>query len=102
MPMRIFLVEDEPAVQVFIVAVLRKAGHSVVTETNGDRVFRRYRTEGPFDLVLTDIEHTGMNGVELMHTIHKKNPEQDVRIITGWPVLQKPFRAKQLLDFIKL
>lgn len=73
----------------------------MVTEPNGNKAFRRYRMEGPFDLVLTDIEHNGMNGAELMHAIRKKNSEQNVRIITGWPVLQKPFTQKQLLDFIK-
>jgi two-component system, cell cycle response regulator CpdR len=67
--MRILLVEDEAAVQSYVVNVLEKAGHAVVTETNGNRAFRRYCNEGPFDLVLTDIEHKGMNGVELMQTI---------------------------------
>ena len=100
--MRILLVEDEAAVQSYVVTILEKAGHMVVTETNGNRAFRRYCKEGPFDLVLTDIEHKGMNGVELMHTIHKKDQKQNVRIITGWPVLQKPFSQKQLLDFIKI
>jgi CheY-like chemotaxis protein len=99
--MKILLVEDAPGVQSVIVAILEKAGHLVATETNGNRAFRRYRKEGPYDLVLTDIEHKGMNGVELMHAIGKKNPKQNVRIITGWPVLQKPFTRKQLLDFIK-
>ena len=100
--MRILLVEDEPTVQEVIVAVLQKAGHEVVTETNGSRAFRRYCKEGPFDLVLTDIEHEGMNGLELMPTIHKKHREQHVRIITGWPVLRKPFTEEELLDFVKI
>jgi CheY-like chemotaxis protein len=91
---RILLVEDEPAVQSYIMAVLEKAGHEVVTETNGTKALRRYSEEGPFDLVLTDIEHKGMNGVRLMHAIHKKKGR--VGITTGWPVLQKPFRQKQL------
>ena len=51
--------------------------------------------------MLTDIEHKGMNGIDLMHAIHKKNRKQSVGIITGWPVLQKPFRQKELLKFIK-
>jgi hypothetical protein len=42
-----------------------------------------------------------MNGVELIHAIHKKDRKQDVRIVTGWPILLKPFMSKQLLDFIK-
>jgi CheY-like chemotaxis protein len=99
---RIFLVEDEGAVQSYIAAILKKADHEVVTETNGTKALRRYSKEGPFDLVLTDIEHPGMNGVELMRAIHNKNQKQQVRIITGWPVLQKPFTQKQLLDFIKI
>ncbi len=100
--MRIFLVEDEPSVQSYITAVLEKAGHVVVTETNGTKALRRYAKEGPFDLVLTDIEHEGMKGVELMHAIRKKYPEQRVGMMTGWPVLQKPFRQEELLRFIKL
>jgi CheY-like chemotaxis protein len=100
--MRILLVEDEAAVQSYVVNVLEKAGHAVVTETNGNKAFRRYCKEGPFDLVLTDILHKGMNGIELMQTIHKKNRKQHVRLVTGWPILQKPFTQKQLLDFIKI
>jgi FixJ family two-component response regulator len=46
--------------------------------------------------VLTDIEHKGMNGVELMHTMHKKDQKQNVRIITGWPVLQKAIQRKAI------
>jgi CheY-like chemotaxis protein len=97
--MRIFLVEDD--VQEIVVTMLEKAHHEVVTETNGTKALRRYEKEGPFDLVLTDIEHKGMNGVDLMHAIYKKNGKQRVGIITGWPVLQKPFRQKELLKFIK-
>jgi hypothetical protein len=41
--------------------------------------------------VLTDLQHKGMNGVELMLSIHKKNRKQHVRLVTGWPILQKPF-----------
>jgi PleD family two-component response regulator len=100
-PMKILLVEDKSAVQEMIVSVLEKTGHVVVTETNGNRAHRRYSKEGPFDLVLTDIEHRGMNGVELMHAIHKENQKQDVRIVTGWQIRPKPFTSKQLLDFIK-
>ena len=47
--------EDE--VQSYIVAMLEKADHVVVTEANGTKALRRYSKEGPFDLVLTDIEH---------------------------------------------
>jgi hypothetical protein len=42
-----------------------------------------------------------MNGIELIHAIREKNHNQRMSIVTGWPVLQKPFRAKKLLDFIE-
>jgi CheY-like chemotaxis protein len=57
--MKKFLIEDEPAVQSYIVAILKKAGHLVETEQNGTTAFQRYCKEGPFDLVLTDLEHKG-------------------------------------------
>jgi two-component system, NtrC family, C4-dicarboxylate transport response regulator DctD len=99
--MRILLVEDEPTVQSYIMAVLEKADHVIVRETNGTKALRRYSKEGPFDLVLTDIEHKGMDGVELMHAVHKKNRKQSVGIITGWPILQKPFNQRELLKFAR-
>ena len=99
--MKIFLIEDEPAVQSYIVAILKKAGHLVETEQKGTTAFQRYCKEGPFDLVLTNLEHKGMNGIELIHAIREKNHNQRMSIVTGWPVLQKPFRAKKLLDFIE-
>jgi CheY-like chemotaxis protein len=87
--MRIVLVEDEPCAQSVMIAMLEKADHTIVTEANGTKALRRYSKEGPFDLVLTDIEHQGMGAVQLIHAIRKGNPAQRVGIITGWPVLAK-------------
>jgi hypothetical protein len=42
-----------------------------------------------------------MDAVKLMHAIRERNPAQRVGIITGWPVLQKPFRQQALLEFLK-
>lgn len=80
--MRILLVEDEHAVQEVMVTMLERAGHLVVAETNGNKAFRRYRKEGPFDLVLADLQHKAMNGLKLMQSIHKKNRKQHVRLVT--------------------
>ena len=98
--MRILLVED--VVHEIVSGYLESEGHEVVIETNGDKALQRYSDEGPFDLVLTDIEHPGMHGVDLMHAIHENNPKQNVYLITGWPVLQKPFTRGQLLAFVKV
>jgi DNA-binding response OmpR family regulator len=98
--MRILLVEDD--VQEIVSAFLAAEDHEIVTETNADKALQRYFDEGPFDPVLTDIEHPGMHGVDLMHAIHEKNPKQNVQIITAWPVLQKPFTKEQLLAFVKI
>ena len=98
--MRILLVDDQA--HEIVSAFLELDGHEITTEANGDSAFQRYLADGPFDLVLTDIEHPGMNGVDLMHAIHEKNPKQNVQIITAWPVLRKPFTKEQLLAFVKL
>jgi len=89
-------------VQEIVSLYLESEGHEVVIETNGDTALQRYSDQGPFDLVLTDIEHPGMHGIDLMHAIHENNPRQNVYIITGWPVLQKPFTKEQLLAFVKI
>jgi|CZKR01.1.fsa_nt_gi two-component system, OmpR family, alkaline phosphatase synthesis response regulator PhoP len=119
--MKILVVEDEPVVQAYAVAVLSRAGFEVEVESNGDEAFRRYRVSGPYSLVLTDICHPGMDGFDLVKAIRRENRTQAIVIVTGnvdavyvFPesadfrrmfkdiaVLEKPFRVQQLLKMVE-
>jgi hypothetical protein len=55
-----------------IVSVLEKGWPRRCNRNEREQSFRRYSEEGPLELLLTEIEHKGMNGVKLIHAITRK------------------------------
>src|SRR5215467_6067916 len=116
--MRILLVEDNPYIQEFIIFVLRREGHEVEALENGDVALGVYKgRKSPYDLVLTDMGHPGMDGVELAASIRLIDPSQCIALqtgcadgiaaelikthgVSGIPRIGKPFSAEQLLRFV--
>jgi len=71
-----------------IEAGLIKAGLELEFVTDGDSAFRRYSEHGPYDLVITDYVHPGVDGLELSEAIRQTNPRQAIAMVTvGVPVL---------------
>ncbi|HLX76343.1 MAG TPA: response regulator [Terriglobales bacterium] len=97
--MKILVVDDDFADG--IAQMLRTGGHTVVTADDRDVAQKLYNKDGPFDLVLTDLLHPGLDGVGLIQAIGQKNPKQKVGILTGFPVLCKPFTKDGLLHFVE-
>jgi len=119
--MNVLLVDDGSGVLESITAALLQAGHSVVGTGDGGEALRLYKQkEGYFDLVLTDIDHAGIDGIELAGTIRKLSPKQPIAFQTAnsscedsvvqqrmaayavgdIPRIVKPYRMEQLLLFV--
>ncbi len=96
--MRILVLDDDTSDVIH--AMLSRAGFNVEVVSDGDEAFRVYCEHGPFDLVLSDITHPGLPADKLMSRIHERNPKQAYGLLTGHRVLEKPFTAQQLLDFV--
>ena len=94
--MKILVVEDEPGVKAYTTATLTNSGYEVESASDGDEAFRLYRKRGPYDLVLTDRHHPGMDGLDLAAAIRQENPTQAIAFFTAdvhsEPV--GPFRRK--------
>ena len=116
--MRVLIVEDEENVSAFIAGILRKNDPLVEIEVaaNGDHGLTRYMQGGSYDLVITDRGHPGLKGAELIEAIRAKNGAQAIILQTGSvsqlregfqdkyrniPVLEKPYRAEQLMALVK-
>jgi CheY-like chemotaxis protein len=69
--LRILLAEDVPENQELAVELLEQWGHSVAVASNGLEVVERFSNE-PFDLVLMDIQMTGMSGLEALAAIRER------------------------------
>lgn len=82
--MRILVVEDEPLVREVLGVYLQEDAHEVVLAVNGRVGLDKFRTEGPFDLVMTDRAMPEMNGDQLAVEIKKLNPAQPIVLLTGF------------------
>lgn len=82
--MRILVVEDEPLVREVLGVYLQEDAHHVVLAVNGRMGLEKFRTEGPFDLVMTDRAMPEMNGDQLAVEIKKLNPTQPIVLLTGF------------------
>ena len=79
------------------------------TATSGDAAISLYRRRGPYDLVLTDDIHPGINGTDFVKAIRDLHPTQRIAFLTleksteetVWeqfriPSLRKPFELREL------
>ncbi len=82
--LRILVVEDEPLVREVLGVYLQEDAHDVVLAVNGRVGLEKFRTEGPFDLVMTDRAMPEMNGDQLAEEIKQLNPRQPIILLTGF------------------
>ena len=77
MPHRILVVDDEPALLRLMEYVLGKAGHAMLTATNGEEALDQARRERP-DLIVLDIMMPRMDGYQVAEAI-RSDPDLDLR-----------------------
>ena len=70
---RVLLVEDDPVIGEATQLHLERNGYVVVRSTDGLEAWDRWRTDGPFDVVLTDIMLPGLDGVTLCRRIRAES-----------------------------
>ena len=114
---RILLVEDEASVRTVVERLLRSGGYQVQTANSGDAAFELCRSNGAFDLVITDVVMPGsLQGPELVLALHKEHSAMRFLFITGYDSdsraketettpraarLIKPFSQEQLLEAVE-
>jgi CheY-like chemotaxis protein len=93
----ILLVEDERGVLDLISAVLRMAGHEVITASNGLEglaVFQSYPRL--IDLIITDLNMPVMDGYELIGRIREATPDSKIISMSGFSEEEAPKGTKFL------
>jgi two-component system cell cycle response regulator CpdR len=109
---KILLAEDDGDMRRFLVRALSNAGYEVVSFDNGKSAYERLREE-PFELLLTDIVMSEMDGIELARRATEIDPDLKVMFITGFAavalnaatqapkdakILSKPFHQRDLVN----
>ena len=80
---RILVVDDEDQVVQIFRDLLTQQGYEVVSSDNGDDAITKVTT-GKFDLVLTDINLPGVDGLEVVRATKAADKDTVVILITGY------------------
>ncbi len=115
----IFLVDDSATILLSISNILSKAGYATEKAASGEEAMRKFQSGVKVDLLITDLNMPGMNGIELIKEVRKLPAYKFMPILflttesqqsrkleakaagaSGWIV--KPATADELLNTIKL
>jgi two-component system chemotaxis response regulator CheY len=115
----IFIVDDSATILLSISGILGKAGYAVEKAANAEEALRKFQAGVKVDLLITDLNMPGMNGIDLIKEVRKlpaykfvpilflttesqqsKKVEAKAAGASGWIV--KPATADELLNTIKL
>jgi len=113
------LVDDSATILLSISSILGKAGYAVEKAANAELALNKFNAGVKVDLLITDLNMPGMNGIELIREVRKLPAYKFVPILflttesqqarkmeakaagaSGWIV--KPATADELLNTIKL
>ena len=106
-PLSILVVDDEQPIRELLRWMLADAGHAVFEAAEGREALALLRTSQPIDIILSDINMPGMDGIELSARVGVEWPCLPVLLISGRPpppgvraFIAKPFRWDVLSDAI--
>ena len=115
----ILLVDDSTTILLSISSILGKAGYAVEKAANAEEALKKFNAGIKLNLLITDLNMPGMNGIDLIREVRKlpaykflpilflttesqqaKKQEAKAAGASGWIV--KPATADELLSTIKL
>ncbi|WP_397570910.1 sigma-54-dependent transcriptional regulator [Schlesneria sp. T3-172] len=101
MPGRVMIVDDDQSMCELIEADLSSRGFSAKWTTSASNALREIET-GPFDVVLTDLQMPGMNGLSLCERIVANRPDIPVIVMTAFGSLETAVAAMRVgaYDFV--
>ncbi len=113
---KILIVDDEPDMLKLLSMILKEKTPYEVITTNNPVEAVELAKKGNFDLVITDLKMPGLDGLQLLEEVKKKDEDIPVIIITaygtidaateaiekgGFDFITKPFKKEQILFTIE-
>lgn len=90
--MHVLLAEDDRSTSALIAHVLTRAGYTVDCVAGGNEALQAYQKRVP-DVVVTDWNMPGMDGLELVQTLRAKRPAPPIVMLTANSAIDQRTRA---------
>ncbi|MCA9553949.1 MAG: sigma-54-dependent Fis family transcriptional regulator, partial [Myxococcales bacterium] len=99
--LEILLVDDEPSIRLTVADVLRDAGHSVTTASDGEEALNLIE-DRPFDLVISDIRLPKADGMTIFRRLRAERPTTGVILMTAYATVSDAVAAMKegALDYL--
>jgi two-component system response regulator HydG len=81
-PIRVLVIDDEPAHAEVVAEALRRVGYDCMIATSGAQGARLI-SEAEFDVILTDLRMADMDGLAILRRAKESLPDAEVVVITG-------------------
>jgi len=97
----ILVVDDESSIRELLKEYLSLEGYSVDVAKDGNEAYT-YLKKSYYDIVLTDLEMPGMNGIELLKKANEEGLNHKFIILTGYGTVETTIMALKLgaIDYI--
>jgi EAL domain-containing protein (putative c-di-GMP-specific phosphodiesterase class I) len=89
---RVLVADDEPEPLRAIARVLRRAGFEVDTADHGSDAANAIE-QREYDAVVSDISMPGIDGIELLRTLRRRDADVPVILVTGAPAVETAVEA---------
>ncbi len=101
-PVKVLVVDDDPAILEFMETFLTKDGFEVTTIAEPKDASDEVK-DGGYHLVVLDLMMPGLGGVEVLEQIRKVDSDVAVVIFTGYPSLDTAVQSMKLdaVDYLK-
>lgn len=95
---RILLVDDEPRMLSLLNSLLKAEGYEVFSVQDGSKIPELLAAES-YDLLITDIRMTPLDGLEILKISRSKRPTMPVIILTAYGSVETAIEAMKLGTF---
>jgi len=111
----VLVIDDDKTIRRTITEILQAEGFNIQVAKDGGEALEKSQREH-YDVALVDIRLHDIDGIKLLKTLKRDNPEIKEIVVTGYPSLQnaveavnegadgyiiKPFKPSALLDIIR-
>jgi DNA-binding NtrC family response regulator len=95
---KVLLVDDEPSILSVLSTLLKAEGYEVTTASGGVEA-KEHLSREVFDLMVSDIRMSPVNGMELLRQVHDEKPGMAVIMLTAYGSVETAIDALKLGAF---